>query len=123
VIAQAPRPGDVWGGLGAPFPGQARRRPQRARAPEVTYALLPVGPAQCYDKQYNDVFNFLIDDAKKILGRVPFNGDLIERFDGKILEIVKSVETQAETWEWIYQTCSAINTNKDNRSFFRSQET
>jgi hypothetical protein len=76
-----------------------------------------------YDKQYNDVFNFLIDDAKKILGRVPFNGDLIERFDGKILEIVKSVETQAETWEFLYAQCSAVNTNKDNRSFFRSQET
>lgn len=74
-----------------------------------------------YDKQYNDVFNFLIEDAVKVLGRVPYNGDLIRRFDGKILEIVKSIELQAETWEWMYQQCSAVNTGKDDRTFFRSQ--
>lgn len=75
-----------------------------------------------YDKVYNDVFNFLIEDAKKILGRVPYNGDLIKRFDGKILEIVKSVETQCETWEFLYQTCSAVNTGKDDSFFFRGKD-
>jgi hypothetical protein len=81
-------------------------------------ALLDFG----YEKEYKDVFNFLIDDAKKILGRVPYNGDLIQRFDGKILEITKSFETGFETWEALYQTCAAVNTNKDDRQFFRSQE-
>lgn len=75
-----------------------------------------------YEKHYNDVFNFLIDDAKKILGRVPYNGDMIQRFDGKMLEIVKSYEIQAENWQWIYQQCAAINTDKDNNQFFRGQE-
>lgn len=75
-----------------------------------------------YEKSYNDSFSFLIDDAKKILGRVPYNGDLIQRFDGKILEIVKSIETGFETWEAIYQLCLATNTGKDDRQFFRGQE-
>lgn len=74
-----------------------------------------------YDKNYNDEFNFLIDDVKKALGRVPYNGDLIQRFDGKIMEIVKSIEFQSETWEWIYQKCLAINTGKDDIAFFRGQ--
>lgn len=74
-----------------------------------------------YDKTYNDEFNFLIDDAKRILGRVPYNGDLIQRFDGKIMEITKSVEFQAETWEWIYQKCLATNTGKDDQQFFRGK--
>ena len=75
-----------------------------------------------YEKHYNDVFNFLIDDAKKILGRVPYNGDMIQRFDGKMLEIVKSYEIQAENWSWTYQQCAAANTNSDNKQFFRGQE-
>lgn len=75
-----------------------------------------------YEKTYNDVFNFLIDEAKRILGRVPYNGDLIQRFDGKILEIVSSNEFQPENWEWLYQQCKAVNTGKDDRQFFRGQE-
>lgn len=70
------------------------------------------------EKQYNDIFNFLIDDFKKVCGRVPFVGDVVERFDGKIMEIMTSVETQPETWEYIYQTCTATNTNKDYSMFF-----
>jgi hypothetical protein len=74
-----------------------------------------------YDKNYNDEFNFLIEDAKKILGRVPYNGDLIQRFDGKIMEITKSIEFQAETWEYLYQKCLAFNTQKDDITFFRGK--
>jgi hypothetical protein len=70
------------------------------------------------ERQYNDIFSFMIDDVKKILGRVPYVGDVIERFDGKIMELMTSVETQPETWEWLYQTCTATNTNKDYSMFF-----
>ena len=75
-----------------------------------------------YDVTFNDLFAFLIDDAKRILGRVPFNGDIIQRFDGKMMEIVKSVPTQAENWEWVYQSCGAVNTNKDDADFFRGED-
>ncbi len=80
-------------------------------------ALLDFG----YDKTYNDEFNFLIEDAKKLLGRVPYNGDIIQRFDGKMMEVTKSIEFQAETWEFLYQKCLAINTQKDDIQFFRGQ--
>jgi len=69
------------------------------------------------DRPANDVFNFLIEDAKKLLGRVPNVGDLIERFDGLIFELLTSVEFQAEHFEWLYQQCGAYNTQKDI-SFF-----
>lgn len=81
-------------------------------------ALLDFG----IDTTYNDEFNFLIEDAKKILGRVPYNGDIIQRFDGKMMEIVKSTEFQSETWEWIYQKCLAVNTGKDDQQFFRGKD-
>jgi len=51
-----------------------------------------------------------------------YNGDLIQRFDGKILEIVSSNPIQAETWEWLYQQCKALNTGKDDNQLFRSQD-
>lgn len=73
------------------------------------------------DKTYNDEFNFLIEDAKRILGRVPYNGDIIQRFDGKMMEVVKSIEFQSETWEWLYQKCAAINTGKTDDLFFRGK--
>jgi hypothetical protein len=81
-------------------------------------ALLDFG----FDKTYNDEFNFLIEDAVRILGRVPYNGDIIQRFDGKMMEIVKSIEFQAESWEWIFQKCLATNTQKDDKQFFRGQD-
>ena len=75
-----------------------------------------------YDKTYNDEFNFLIDDAVKILGRKPYNGDLIQRFDGKIMEITKAVDFQAETWEWLYVKALATSTGKDDQQFFRGKD-
>ncbi len=95
--------------------------PFTIRAEYIPVSAEPVLLDFGYDKTYNDVFNFLIEDAVRILGRTPFNGDLIQRFDGKILEIVKAVETGFETWEALYVTCSAINTGKDDQQFFRSQ--
>ena len=80
-------------------------------------ALLDFG----FDKTYNDEFNFLIEDAVRILGRVPYNGDIIQRFDGKMMEIVKSIETGFESWEALYQKCLAVNSGKDDVQFFRGQ--
>ena len=81
-------------------------------------ALLDFG----FEKNYSDSFSFLIDDAKLKLGRVPNVGDIIQRFDGKMLEIIKSVETNFETWEAVYQLVLAQNSGKDDRQFFRGQE-
>ena len=69
------------------------------------------------DRPANDVFHFLRDDAIKILGRVPQPGDLVERFDKIIFEILTSVEFQAEHFEWLYQQCGAINTQKSIEMF------
>lgn len=67
------------------------------------------------------MFNFLIEDAKRILGRVPYVGDVVERFDGMIMEIMTSTQTGPETWEYLYQTCAAVNTSKDYTMFFNGR--
>jgi hypothetical protein len=93
----------------------------------VTAEYVPVSGAQVLsdfglETEYNDLFHFMIDEAVKKLGRVPFNGDMIERFDGKMLEVVSSVESVINNWSWTFQEVKAINTNKDSRTFFRGQE-
>lgn len=72
------------------------------------------------DQPVNDQFFFLLDDAVRIFGRPPQVGDLIERFDGLIFEILKSQEFQAEHFEWLYQQCTAHNTQK-KIDFFRQE--
>lgn len=67
----------------------------------------------------NDVIYFLRDDAMRILGRLPQVGDLWERFDGKIMEIMTAEPHQAENFEWLYQACNCVNTNKTRSMMFR----
>lgn len=69
------------------------------------------------DRPANDVFHFLRDDAVKELGRLPQPGDLVERFDGIIFEILTSMAYQPEHWEWLYQQCGANNTQKSIEMF------
>lgn len=71
------------------------------------------------DRPVNDIFFFLKEDEKRILGRQMFEGDLIQRFDGKIMEVMTARDHQAENWEWLYTMCGAVNTNKDHRALFR----
>jgi hypothetical protein len=119
--SMAARPGEVANGniynemptkvYVGPYTVLAEYQPQQA-----SHVLLDFG----IEKDYKDAFFFLIRDALKVLGRVPQVGDVVERFDGKLMEIMTSVEAEPVNWEYLYQFCTATNTNKDSRALFRS---
>ena len=93
----------------------------------ITAEYVPTTPGQVLsdfglEKEYNDLFHFFIDEAVKTLGRVPNVGDVIERFDGKMMEITSSYEAVLNNYKWCFQECKATNTNKDSQTFFRGQE-
>jgi hypothetical protein len=88
----------------------AEYQPQQA-----SHVLLDFG----IEKDYKDAFFFMIDSAVKAMGRVPQVGDMVERFDGKIMEIMTSVEAEPVNWQYLYQFCTSVNTNKDSRVLFR----
>ncbi len=92
----------------------------------VTAEYVPTTPGQVLsdfgiEKEYNDIFHFMIDEAVRILGRVPDVGDMIERFDGKMMEITSSYDAVMNNWAWTFRECKAVNTNKDSQTFFRGK--
>lgn len=82
---------------------------------QAEHVLLDFG----VEKQVKDAFFFLKDDCNRTLGRQPFVGDIIERFDGKLIELLTSVDAEAVNWEWLYTYATGTNTNKDSKQLFR----
>lgn len=71
------------------------------------------------ERPANDVIYFLRDDVMLNLGREPQVGDLWERFDGLLMEILTSTPHQAENFEWLYIACNCMNTQKTRSMMFR----
>lgn len=71
------------------------------------------------EKPVNDLIFFERDPIVRQLGRLPEVGDVYERFDGLMMEILTSVPFQAENFEWLFQQCTAASTNKTRSMLFR----
>lgn len=94
-----------------PFTILAEYQPNQAE-----HVLLDFG----VEKTVKEAFFFLQDDCKRTLGRQPFVGDIVERFDGKLIELVTSVDAEVMNWEWLYTYATGQNTNKDSKQLFRA---
>lgn len=81
---------------------------------QAEHVLLDMG----VERTYKDIFYFLKDDALKTLGRQVEVGDMVERFDGLIMEVATSVDAEPVNWEYLYRACTANNTNKDSIQLF-----
>lgn len=82
---------------------------------QADHVLMDMG----IERQYKDIFFVLKDDCLKLLGRQVEVGDIIERFDGLLMEVATSVDAEPVNWEYLYRACTASNTNKDSKQLFK----